>query len=558
MQKPILKKYGAFFYAAFAVLAAAVLRQIGFYVNEQMNLLCNILRALIHIGLFFVWGISIHIRIIHPQVRRYLIAIVALMLFWLAIRSIRYSLGNRPWILRHLWYLYYLPMLYIPCIAVFVALTLGKPDNFRLSNRVKYLYIFSAALFALVLTNDLHQLVFVFPDDAIVWQDDYRYAIGYFLAVGWMILCTVTALAVMLRKCRIPNSRKALLLPFIPVGLAVVYSTLYLLRILNVFPLRWMRIFVGDMTAVFCLLFAVTLESCIQCGLIQANTHYMELFDASTVGAQIIDSEGHVVLSSSTAPAVNIKTILKAMQESVMLDGGIRLSGAPIKNGHVIWTEDISALLGVLHELQEVKENLQDNYDILEEEYALKTRETHIAEQERLYDTIHRDTAKQILLMEKMIEQADHAGTEEERKRILRKMLVVGVYLKRRSNLVILSNEDSVLEAKELDLSIKESINNLETLGVICGFHSELTGIVSAKKVIAMYDFFEEITERSLECMSSLMVFVSVKAEFIIFRVAIDSASDFSDLASDTVTAMRDEDGEWILTLYLDIGDDRQ
>jgi hypothetical protein len=552
MQKLSLKKHSAFFCVALAVLTAAVLRQIGFYVNEQLELLCNILRALIYIGLFAAWGVSTRIRIIQPQVRRYFTAVSALMLFWITARTIRYLLEEALWVIRHLWYLYYLPMLFIPLLAVFVAMSLGKLENFRLPKWTNLLYIPTTALLLLVLTNDLHQLVFVFPSDSVVWVNDYHYAIGYFLAVGWMILCTVTALVTMLIKCRVPYSRKVLMLPFVPVILAVVYG------LLDIFRLPWLKAIAGDMTVVFCLLFSATLESCIQCGLIQANTHYMELFDASTVGAQITDPEYHVVLSSRAAQAVTIEAIRQTQQAPVMLEGGIRLSGAPIKNGHVIWTEDISPLIKVLDDLEKAKENLQDNKDILEEEHAVKEREAHIAERERLYHSVQRDTEKQILLMDEMIEQVENAGSDEERRHILKKMLVIGAYLKRRSNLVFLADKDSVLEAKELELSIGESINNLETFGVTCGFISELTGTILAINVIAMYDFFEEIAERSLDRMSSMLVHAGRKADFIFFSVDTDSASDFSDLVSDTIAAVQDEDGEWKLTLRLDRGGDRQ
>ena len=552
MPKPNLKKHRAFFCAALAVLAAAVLRQIGFRVDDPLDWLCSFIRSVIYIGLFTAWGVSVRGRIIQPQVRRYLTAISALMVFWMAVRSIRYLLAQDPWVMRHLWYLYYLPMLFIPLLAVFVAMSLGRPESFRLPKWTKLLYIPTAALLLQVLTNDLHQLVFVFPADAAVWMDDYHYAVGYFLTVGWMILCTATALVTMLIKCRVPYSRKVLTMPFVPVILAIIYGALYIARV----PL--LRMMAGDMTVVFCLIFTAVLESCIQCGLIQANTHYRELFDASTVGAQITDPEYHVVLSSGAAQAVNIETLRQTQQAPLMLEGGIRLSGAPIKNGHVIWTEDISPLIKVLADLEEAKENLQDNKDILEEEHALKEREAHIAEQERLYHIIQRDTEKQILLMDEMIGQAENAGSDEERRHILKKMLVIGAYLKRRSNLVFLSDKDSVLEAKELDLSIGESINNLETFGVTCGFISELTGTVLAMNVIAMYDFFEEIAERSLDRMSSILVHAGIKADFIFFSVDTDSVSDFSDLASDTVAAVQDEDGEWKLTLRLDRGGGRQ
>ena len=226
MQKVNLKKHGALLCAFLAVAAAAVLRQIGFCVNEQLDQFFTILRAAIYIGLFVAWGISVRSRIIQPQVRRYLTAVSALMIFWMTVRSIRYSLEEALWVMRHLWYLYYLPMLFIPLLAVFIALSLGKPESFRLPKWTVLLYIPTAALLLLVLTNDLHQLVFRFPEDAVVWMNEYRYGIVYFPVVGWMVLCALTALVIMLVKCRVPNSRKVLVLPFVPVVLSVIYGAL--------------------------------------------------------------------------------------------------------------------------------------------------------------------------------------------------------------------------------------------------------------------------------------------------------------------------------------------
>ena len=163
MAKAKRKKHSAFLYAALAVIAAVVLRQIGFHVEEPLDSSCGVLRSVIYIGLFAAWGISVRSRIIQPQVRRYLTAVSALMVFWVTVRTIRFIIAEDPWVLRHLWYLYYLPMLFIPLLAVFVALSLGKPERFRLPKWTNLLYIPTAVLFLLVLTNDLHQLAFVFP-----------------------------------------------------------------------------------------------------------------------------------------------------------------------------------------------------------------------------------------------------------------------------------------------------------------------------------------------------------------------------------------------------------
>ena len=317
MAKSNSKKYSTILYVALAILTARVLRQIGFRVEDPLDLCLIILRASIYIGLFAAWGISIRNRIIQPQVRRLLTSVSALMIFWITVRTIRYSLDECIWLMRYLWYLYYLPMLLIPLLAVFVALSLGKPDNFRLPKWTVYLYLPTIALLLLVLTNDLHQFVFVFPEDAIVWGNDYRYAFGYFPTIGWMILCSVTALVIMLIKCRIPHSRTVLMLPFVPAIMLLIYGILYCFRV------PWLRFLMGDMTVVFCLFIAATLESCIQCGLIQSNTGYDELFMVSRLGAQITDQENTVCLASFNARELTKEQRISAEIQTVPADNRI-------------------------------------------------------------------------------------------------------------------------------------------------------------------------------------------------------------------------------------------
>ena len=548
MQKLNLKKHRAFFCVAFAVTAAAVLRQIGFQVEAPFNWLFSFFRSVIYIMLFAAWGISVCRRIIQPQVRRYLTAISALMVFWVTARTLRHLFAETPWALRHLWYLYYLPMLFIPLLALFVALSLGKPDNFRLPKWTALLYIPTAALLLLVLTNDLHQLVFRFPEDAVVWMNEYRYGIVYFPVVGWMVLCALTALVIMLVKCRVPNSRKVLVLPFVPVVLSVIYGALY------IFQLPWLRLIAGDVTVVFCLLIAATLESCIQCGLIQSNTHYNDLLLSCTLRVQLTDPEYQRLLSSRSAEPIPLQIMRQTETGPVRLDGGLRLSGAPVRGGHVLWTEDVSELLEVLEELQDVKDSLEDNNALLRAEYTLKAREAHIAEQDRLYNIIQRETAPRIKLLAELTDAFETMGDEAQRKQILGKMAVIGAYLKRRSNLIFLADKTPLFQEKELHLTFGESMDNLELCGITCGLLSELEGPVEARQLMKMYDLFEEIVERSIDTMTTITVWIGPADGALRITINTDSAADLSPLGSDSVSALRDEDGEWQLCMVLRAG----
>ena len=51
-----------------------------------------------------------------------------------------------------------------------------------------------------------------------------------------------------------------------------------------------------------------------------------------------------------------------------------------------------------------------------------------------------------------------------------------------------------------------------------------------------------------------MMIHLSIRSGALICAVDTDSKADCSALASDTVTAEQDEDGEWKLTLRFDLG----
>ena len=261
------------------------------------------------------------------QVRRYLAAAAALCVFWLSIRTVKFFFATSPAAIRYLWYGYYFPMLFIPLLCVFAALSLEKPENYRLPRWTRLLYIPTTLLLLLVLTNDLQQLVFVFSSDAAAWLDtDHGYGAGYFIVMGWIAPGMVTAIVTMLLKCRIPHSRVTLGLPFVPVALAALYSVLYISRI------PWIEMLAGDMTVVQCLLLAAGIESCIRCGLIQSNTGYRALFEASTIRAEITDEALRIQAASVPHELFPAEKLREAVHQTTQLDRSTLLKDSPIKS----------------------------------------------------------------------------------------------------------------------------------------------------------------------------------------------------------------------------------
>ena len=548
MAKPFFKKYCAILCAASAVLTAMALRQIEF--GTATNWLFRMLRSAIYIGLFTVWGFSLRRRIIQPQVSRYLIAISVLMVFWLIIRTIRHSLNECVWLMRYLWYLYYLPMLLIPLLAMFVALSLGKEESFRFPKWTVLFYIPAAVLLLMVLTNDLHQLVFVFPADAVVWMNDYRYGIGYFLTIAWMILCAVTALVTMLLKCRIPHSRKVLILPFVPAILAVIYCALWIFRVLDIFRLEWLKVVAGDMTVVFCLLFTAVLESCIQCGLIQSNTGYDELFMVSRLGAQITDRENTVCLASLNAKKLTEEQRINAEKHSVPADKSTLVRSQKIGFGHVLWQEDVAELTEAIEQIEENCRELAEHNRIRQENLETQKKILALHEKNRVNDLLHKETAGQIDLIGRMLAQYDVEPDAGERARLLAGAAAVAAYIKRYGNLLLVSERTETADIRDLSRCFEESFMNLELLGVDC-LHTLPSGIsMATKDMLRVYHSFELAMEACLYDLSHVWIYMRKREHGLLLNMEFVCNTDLSPFehAADAFTC---DDGAYRFTFDL-------
>lgn len=544
MTKSNSKKYSTILYVALAIFTAMVLRQIARWADAPLDWFCGMIRSAIYIELFIAWGVFLHRGIIQPQVRRYLTSISVLMVFWITVRTIRYSLDECIWLMRYLWYLYYLPMLLIPLLAVFVALSLGKPDNFRLSKWTGLLYIPTAALLLLVLTNDLHQFVFVFPEDAIVWVNDYSYALGYFLAVGWVVSCTITALVVMLIKCRIPHRRTVLMLPFAPAVVALIYGVLYYFRV------PWLKFLTGDMTVVFCLLIVAILECCIECGLIQSNTGYEELFMVSRLGAQITNQENAVCLASANARALTEEQRISTKTQTVSADKSMIVKSQPIGFGHVLWQEDVAELTEAIEQIEENCRDLAEHNRIRQEN--LKTRKKILALQEknRVSDLLHRETAGQIDLIDRMLAQYDTETDDRKRSRLLGGAAVVGAYIKRYGNLLLIGERTETADIRDLARCFDESFINLELLGVNCLHTLPSDIILATKDMLQVYRSFEAAVETSLSDLQYVWINVRESKEGIFLNMEFVCDTDLSPFAS-IADSFSCEDGAYRFTFKL-------
>lgn len=527
--------------AAVLIVCAVVLRVLGKF--DILIAPGGIARSLIYIALYIGWGISVSKRIIQVQVRHYLIAVSGLMVFWFVIRSMRYFFITDIGIARQLWYWYYLPMLFIPLFSLFVAISLGKPENARLSKTaLVLLYIPTVLCLLLVLTNDLHQLVFSFPEGEVWTDDNMSYSFGYFFVIGWEILCALAAFVIMIIKCRLSYRKKYL--PFLLLACSIVYALIY------VSGVEWMQLIGGDITAAQCLMFTGILECCIQCGLIQTNTGYRAMFEAGSIGAQIVDTDWHIRYASSNAPKLPSDMMRSAESEAAKPDNNTLLRSSKIPGGHVLWQEDITDITALLERLEENKKTIAESNYLEQENYKTKVKINTVREKNRLYDRLQAQTAHQIELLDQLLTQYEAETDPEIRRSLLAKAAVIGAYIKRRGNLMFIGEKSDVTDTAELSACLDESFANLELMGVECAIDIPDKNSIYIRDAIRVYDFFEAVTEAAMDDLRFVWLKARSLADAVIFHLQAESKTELSALSglADTCTC---EEGVWRFSLRI-------
>lgn len=532
------------FLVAAMVFSAIALRVLGKF--DILIVPGGIARSLIYIALYIGWGISVSKRIIQVQVRYYLIAVSGLMVFWFVIRSMRYYFITDIGIARQLWYLYYLPMLFIPLFSLFVAISLGKPENARLSKTALLLLSIPTVLcLLLVLTNDLHQLVFSFPEGA-VWTDiNNGYTFGYYIVLGWEILCALAAFVIMIIKCRLSYRKKYL--PFLLLACSIVYAFIY------VSGVEWMQLIGGDIAAAQCLMFTGILESCIQCGLIQTNTGYEELFMVSRLGAQITDQGNTVCLASSNARGLTGEQRMSAKTHPVLADKTTLIKSKPIRFGHVLWQEDVSELTEAIEQIEENCRDLSERNRIRRKNLETKKKIPSLQEKNRAADVLNRETTGQISMIEHLLTQYDTENDAQKREKLLAGAAVLGAYIKRYGNLLLVSHREETADICDLSRCFEDSFVNLELLDVkyLCTLPADV--ILATKDMLRIYHTFETILE---DCLFDLhSVWVNARERKGQFLVSIDFVCD-TDLSCHKADAdlYSCEDGTCRFTFQLQKG----
>lgn len=511
------KRISGYSICLFFFFLAGFFQMIDDLLPDFWHVLFSLLAHVILLSLVIFWGVSIIHRIIRKDLRLYLLIIAIFILFFLVVRMIKYGLTRNDDILnRYLWYSYYVSQCLIPPTLLLASLSIETKDGKPLKKTWFLIFIPAIILLSLIYTNDLHQLAFIFEYSENGFS--YKHGIVFYLAIIWEILITIISIIIMIIKCQVSACRKKIWIPIFTFLGCVFISTICFLVNISSFK-------IPELLCFSCILI---IESCINIGLIPSNINYEKYFYHSMCSAFITDESLQVIYRSKSSLSLDKEQLKAAIISPIMVNKNTRFYGTKIHGGYTFRSEDLSLINEINIGLQEAKQQIKEENDIIEAENEMKKQSAKIDEQKKLYAKIETYTKDEInklnnLLLLKTINEEDFINK-------MRFACVLAAYIKRRSNLILLSKKDKLMDVDELALSINESISYLSLTNIECFLDFNLKGKINSDILGIIYDFFEMCVVIDPYLQASFLVHLFQKEKNIIIRIESDIEKNYLPL----------------------------
>lgn len=462
----------------------------------------NVINGMLYVAALIIWNAQLNRRLIQFQLRKKVSGIIYLMLFWIAVRSAKYMfLVKGSTAARFAWYLYYVPIIFIPLLMFLAVLYIGRPAGTSISKKWNLLYIPSGLLLVGILTNDWHQLAFSFPNGMTHGQDfEYDYGVLYYGVIVWLTIVFLAVLVVVFLKSMVSGNRRKIWFLALPYVIGMGYTICYIFHIPNIF---------NEMFAVMemcCILFCVFWETLLLTHLLPSNDSYEKFWNASSVGIGILDNLGNIRQRSAYMIPVRPEQVLEAKDHTVYLENGnIALRSYDIKGGFVYWTKDMSNINSLNRQLADLENVLLEENAMLDAENKLKKKRIQTELQNLLYDRITESVSSQLDEISNLLKELDHAD-EAEFEKTMKYACVLNAYVKRHSNLELLAYEHEQIDSGELYLAIEESLEYVRLYGINARCFRKGQSLLHREAVLLAYEWLEIILESAASEADAMLV----------------------------------------------------
>ena len=440
--------------------------------------------------LMIPWAIYIGIRINDNDIRRAIIICLAMVLSWLFLRYLKSHMSNDI-LLRYIWYLNYLPLLFAPVLFLNANIVMTKKIDKKISRITLILFLISAVLLFLVLANDIFQFAFIFKKGLDNWSTySYGWLFYVICAVGFMEL--IAGIVILIKKNYKQASKKVLIAPILIFLFIFAYIACDFIGISFVTEL--------DYTLIICLFALILWEFTLRAGLVQNCGRYYALFNNMTFDLALVNKEEKYIFKTDTFLEQNANT---------------RYSKYEISNGYAILKDDLEVLDKVKKELESRTALLEKNNNTLKHEHKIMAEYYSLSSQNEILNEIDMDYKAKNEEIISLINKIEPLNDKKEIYPYLARIKFLVSYTKQKYNCYINSKMNEKTEIQTIALAIHIIMEDAKSLNIESGLLCNSMELIDSKLGVIILDLFYMMMENALENDSDLFVNIDVNNDYI-------------------------------------------
>ena len=227
----------------------------------------------------------------------------------------------------------------------------------------------------------------------------------------------------------------------------------------------------------------------------------------SSLQIGLADKNGKIILASEGGPDVSPQMIDWALGTPLFIDEDTLMESAAIQGGKAFWFVDLSDFNALKKHLIELNEEILNENEILKANNALKKNMVQVEEQREIRDHLQRQLKPQFDQLRNILMNLPEDENAFEIK--LKHACFIDAYIKRYSNLFLLTKNKKLLDLDELRLAFSESLDYLSLSKVKTSLDWDIAGMYNAGVSLAFYEIFQYALEFYMPGVDS--VYVSMK-----------------------------------------------
>ena len=141
----------------------------------------------------------------------------------------------------------------------------------------------------------------------------------------------------------------------------------------------------------------------------------------------------------------------------------------------------------------------------MQEDVRQRAKRLKLEEKNRIFDEMQKQTAGQVEALAGLLKQLRQASTDENARQLLRRVVMLGTYLKRKNNMIFMALQEGHVTMAELKQAFRETREGLKVCQIESAYRIETSEQLPGA-VMQLYDVYHKILQALWDVLTGIYV----------------------------------------------------